>query len=54
MQLSEKQTNLLRPQMKLSFRKVRNKVVSVLRSSKRCYFTCLNTNDKNNFGTPLK
>ena len=32
------------------YRKLRNKFVSVLRSSKRTYFTCLNTNDKNSFG----
>ena len=36
------------------FCKLRNKVVSVLRSSKRCYFTCLNTNDKKQFWKAFK
>ena len=53
MQLSEKQTNLVRPQMK-QFCKLRNKVVSVLHSSKRHYFTCLNTNGKKQFWKAFK
>ena len=36
------------------FCKLRNKVVNVLRSSKRRYFTCLNTNDKKQFWKALK
>ena len=55
MLLLEGLKSLEKPQMKLSsYRKLRNKVVSVLRSSKRTYFTCLNTSDKKLFWKAFK
>ena len=36
------------------YRKLRNNVVNVLRSSKRTYFTCLNTSDKKQFWKAFK